>query len=468
MPKEVAQLVEETIKNLKTKLTNEKPGTKEKANEIIKECLETAFSEVAEDDHKTLYKKLALQFHPDRMKDNQKEIFAILEALEIADAPMKELGNYQEKKANLFEDVAANPYTGTKNVLLYLWEKLAEMFNAYERYPQPLRLMVEILHWTVTIVLLAALIGAAITLAGIYYGIIWPVIELEKLFVNLVTDSRFDEEMKADPEDYANARKIFLDTYRAMFKLMDPLQEDRINAMNDEEFYNTLLTSFYQKKLQDRYPNGNQTKAEEDRLYAETKAELEESIKSSISGPTGFGKLAAQARALGNAIASPLPDEAGAAAVQVMFVKPLQVLITPIVLIASLLIETARYLYTATIFIAIGAALALKLASVVILNLPLYTADGIEYLINACSEGCTLDGCADSCTDSVHDVPQEKPDLLGSPMKGLFGSKHGSEALLGSSKPEPKEQGSYVKLLSLPSSKIVEADTKQELPQAAM
>lgn len=453
MPKEVKLIVDETVALIKNKLLTEKPDTPPKIETLFKECFQVAFTQVEKEEHHQLYKKLSLQFHPDRFQSSQPEIFAYLEQHNVIALAQATLENFKEPGANHFQNMAADPVNGTKNFLYYLWEKFNKMLFEYERYPQPLRLMVNIVHWTIGIAIAAGLIALAIPMAGLYFGIIWPIVKLEKLFVNLITGFQLDaeiENIKNDPVKFAEARKSYIDQARIISKMVQPDIAAQLDARSDDELYKAIIQSKYIQKLQTNFPFGNQTPEQEAQFYKESEAEVEKEIRDTIDEPTGLDKIAIQAQTLANSIASPLPDSAGLGFLQVVFIKPFQVLILPFVLLASVLIETVRLLYTAAVFTAIGAAVALGLAVLAITNLPLYIIDAV----NSCSEGCGDSN--DDQSDHVNDHASHKGKA---PMKDLFDSKYGSEKL----QPEPKEQGSYAKLFKSQPSNDSTFDVNQKI-----
>lgn len=138
MTKSINQLADETLADLKSKLLeNTTTTSKEGLIEIIKICLNTAFSQIGNESRKDLFKKLSLSLHPDKMSTSPslKELYDYLAKNDASGIPFQELTKY--KNRGFFNKIGSDPLNAIPNLLFPLWNKFQSMFFAYKRYPQP-------------------------------------------------------------------------------------------------------------------------------------------------------------------------------------------------------------------------------------------------------------------------------------------------------------------------------------------
>lgn len=341
MPKEVQQVVTETLLLLKTKLLTEiKPQTREEAAQVFKDCLQIAFSEIDQNDQKTLYKKLSIQLHPDKLKNSQPELFAYLDNIDATTIPQQELNEFNE---DLSPDIDVTN-SETTFLIFYLLETFVSVFHKHKEYPEPIRMIAKCLITTIGFLLVTSnLVVEFVIIEGLRFAHIKPLILLEEVVINLLTGFGYRPE-----HDY-----------------------------------------------------------------------LEHS--------DGFKKIETFALAIFNAIAEPLPEDSGLQAVQVL-IKTLQVLLAPLILAACIIIETANYALTAVSMAATITLFTVALSMVVILNLPLYILDAVNFLIKA------IDACFGYAESEEPTCENKNPfGLLLAP---------GSQK---EPRQEPGEQGSYAK-----------------------
>lgn len=462
MANEVEQLVADTVALLKSKLQKDNPKTANEAATIVHECLRSAFSKVSEADHKKLYQKLSLKLHQDKLEHLQKEIYDVLYPIKAHQIPQQALNEYQRyRQTNFFQNAASNPVEGTKNVLFYLLTQFAPMYFAYERYSQPWQTIVNIINWGITLGLLVGYLGLAASLGGMYFTLIWPALKLEQFFVNAVTNSKFDEnveEFENDPARKGQEKRNTINGLRlnaqfsALYVQNNPEQSWTIEKMTNDELIEALVMRKYTQVYQQDFPNKGATDADIDRLLKESRAAIESEIGDGKKKVDGFRKIALIAQSLFHSIAKPLSNNAGYATLEVILIKPLQVLLTPLMLTASIIIELTNYLNTVLGFALLVAVAAIKITSIAIYNTPLYIQDAILYM-KGCCKGTDVKNDAD-----LKKEPSAADDIQSS-TQGMYGNKKNSQS-------EPVEQGGYEKLFKeLPST---DSKSQETFPHLSM
>lgn len=398
MTKPIEEIVQETIDNLNQKLGNATDLNEEKATAIIKECFDTAFSQISSDEERnTLYKKLSLVLHSDKFKILEKvqKSYAILNQLKIADLPFTELKKYQQP--GFFSKIASNPVEGTLSLILFLGEKLARMSGEYKRYPEPIRTMVNIISWNINIVLIASLIALAV-LSGIIFLVTTIVDTIQRYLINILSSNQYViefsikyntglERLTNDPVLFAQAKRTLLEQVKISAKKAG----HNVENMGSVELEDLYLRELLNQKTQNHLDTKGYTLTDADleKYKKEAKDEFNNLIKkiadetaTKTANVTGFAHLAVICKAMFTAIAKPLPETIGGKLAAIFIIKPLQVLATPFVLIGTVTVELARWGNTLLIIGGIGAAAAIKVGSLVVLNLPLYLLDAVRFIVN--------------------------------------------------------------------------------------
>ena len=364
-------LVDETIERLKKSLL-QPVMSKNKALQKIHSCLEASFAKIDVDKQSLLFRKLSVQLHPDRMFNLQPELYQYLLSIDLVDEPQKHLALLKDqfKEPNPFEniDVSTAPYNGLRTILNYLFIKGQAMLDAYQRYVDPFRTTIWGISWVINIVLITFAIVMAPPILALSF-LNWGISKLEPIWLNFITNNEYDREIatyyKNNPEAYSQAKKNYLDNQRKTIIENNPRLEADINEMDDEE-----------------------------ECKKNIRIEIDSSIKSeqTMHGPT---KITLVAQALYHAIVKPLPEGILAKLASILFVRTLLVISTPLVIAASAAIELSKYLTTALVYVAFSLLVAIKAASLLILNAPLYALDAFHYVVN---------GLASCFSDSEQDL----------------------------------------------------------------
>lgn len=95
---------------------------------------------------------------------------------------------------------------------------------------------------------------------------------------------------------------------------------------------------------------------------------------------SGFTKISLIFKSIIHAIAQPLPQSTFNKMIAILIVKPLQVFLAPVILITAITIELVRFASMAALFSVIAVLMLVKVASLAVLNLPLYTIDALKRL----------------------------------------------------------------------------------------
>ena len=450
--KPIDTIVTETMDDIKEKIKN--VTSEEEANEVIKACLNTAFTQVDESDRQKLFKKLSLQLHSDKLHKHR-ELHEKLTTFGAVDAPQKLLNEYKQpgffhafaeaftEATEDFNNVAADPVQGTKNFLYSLFDKLTKMLFEYKRYPAPINYLVNIVSWMINIALVVGVIAAAIVIgiASIANAI---VDSIKNNLANLITNDQYTSEIetfKNSPVQFAKARKSYVNSVRLISKFLKPEDAAEIDAMSDDQIIDAIVQNEYITKLMTRQMLGIPT-SEEDQahLLLEAQENVNNKIKQKIQ-PHGWNKVVLMAKAFGHAIASPLSGGVFNKIALVLFVKPVQVLLIAPFIAATIAIELVRYVNTVLIITAITAAVLAKVISLALLNLPLYFVDAVRFIAR------NIRGCF----KNAESAPTEENDNEAT-NTAEYSHRKMKAALSASAEKTteaaPAEQGTYTKLHS--------------------
>ena len=393
MAKPIPELVNDVMAQLDALIlkapADKQPKTPEAVTKIAKGVLSNAFDGLTEAEKKDLYKKLSLKLHPDKFPKSNPELYEYLCGIHAQAEIFKELNNYQTKNnaPNAFEEVAQDPLQGGRKVFVNLQKQLDKFFNAYKRYPQPLRAIVRGTQWLVNIVLATGVIAGGLILLGVYWGLMKPVTKLTKALTNGITGSGYEQERIKylyTPAGFEFAKSVFMRGARTLLSMQKPELATQFMEMTNEQLYQILvLISFKQKAASHEVLTEEQEKA----LRAEARAELDAKILNGAvkakMAPNHMEPLLL-ARALGHAIAKPLPKGVGKQILEILVIRPLITLATPFILLASATMHLLNYTAVALAFTAGAVVVALKLATGALLNLPLYVVDAGRAMVSCC------------------------------------------------------------------------------------
>lgn len=411
MSKSVDQIVQETLETLKAefKLSNlanlsdrKRDELREKTLVRIKEIIDHAFQQTEESNHKALYQALYLKLHTDKFKIKYPEVANYFEQLGILDELSKELQTHKEK-VDVFSQLGSNPIGSLTAIYQYLQDVLSELLFAYQRYPEPISTFVNVISWIINI----ALIGAAVVLAvpvGLLLGLVYGVNLLSDLIIQSLSEGRYQEELNLVIADEMIAAKeeFVIQSIEASIAVIEqmevPNKEEQLKELRAINTFEQLMVRFANTTLQ-----LNGIPLTPDRLAAETQQQTEavEAQLAAELAPRYHRRVLLNLRAMGNAIAQPLPDGSFGDKTKSVFTKIGQVLSLPFVFIGTCVTELANITTSALTIGSIALLAAIKVASLAILNAPLYIYEGIEYLINKPQESC-----ADESSDEAQNDAQ--------------------------------------------------------------
>ncbi|MCW8400291.1 hypothetical protein OQJ26_16030 [Legionella sp. PATHC038] len=142
----------------------------------ITQHIDGAFASIEKEEQKKLYKKLALIFHPDKMKQTQPKLYEILEKrnlLETEANPDTQKRNLHDEifkiisgrnePDDLFNSLKSDPVKAGKAFVEKIWAKSSYHLPLYKRYYQPFRSLTNIISWTINIALVLAEIAVILS-----------------------------------------------------------------------------------------------------------------------------------------------------------------------------------------------------------------------------------------------------------------------------------------------------------------
>lgn len=211
-------------------------------------------------------------------------------------------------------------------------------------------------------------------MTAIYIAIL-AIVRIEKFLVNIITGNQFNIEF----EQYKNANldkaiKDFIDEIKLRSKFKNPQLAQEIENLNDDELMQQIEEEMFKKK----YPDGS---IHEEAFRNEIKNELNKKIRNKIQ-VTGFKLLSLIFKSFLHGVTKPLPEGLFNKITTIFLVKPLQVLTAPLLLIVASAMELVRTLHEVLILGVIFAPVAIKVATLIVLNAPLYALDALRFVAN--------------------------------------------------------------------------------------
>lgn len=381
MAKPVEQVVNETLDNLKEKLLASPPPSEHEAMKIISICLNVAFSEVVNDEKKKLYKRLTLQLHDDKLETANPDLYHYLQSINSLSILQGELNKWKEK--SILEQTLADPIKGTKSLFEKLYKLTKPMREEFKRYPQPLRFLSSVLLWTMDIALILGTVIILIPLVLTLFINSLMILAQRKL-MNIITYNTYEDELekyKKSDDSQNEARKNFYSTCRAVSKINTPHQAEHLDTLSDREMEHLIEEDLFSKALG---KNSCLSAEEEEALRARTKNELEEMIKQSAKNtlPRNFFNLILIPKAIFQALKKPLPEGIANQFVSILVTRPLQLLLTPLLLVMAASLELLNYTAAIAIIVTLTSAISIRIAALTVINMPLYALDTANYLIN--------------------------------------------------------------------------------------
>ncbi|MDI9818870.1 MULTISPECIES: hypothetical protein [unclassified Legionella] len=385
---EIEEIVKNTDKNMREELLSGRDThQKDDVQAIIKKHIDAAFETVEEKDKKTLYKKLSILFHPDKLQNDPKGLYEILKKHDMVNEPFRIISAHNEK-ANALNEIASDPIRGTTALVKKLYDMSYVHLTYYKRYYQPFRALANITSWIINIPLILTgvviLIGASVT-----HGVITFINMIHDFSLNLLTGGKLKQtiadERNSHPEQYEKAHDQYFEGIRQTMILQIELMneedlekeqlEQKINQLNDmslDQFRNFFIAQ--------------QVLLEGGTCSFES---FEEEHKAAILKQIQINKLKMVATVLFRSIFDPLPEGFFSAAFSLLIARPLTLLLSPVFLLATSAIEAAKKLNGIFILATIGVLAGIKLATLAIVNAPLYLLDLTRFIANGIANFCS-------------------------------------------------------------------------------
>lgn len=432
MTQSVAQRAATILENIKQELLVDNPHTENMddgaiqlkqrlVEDIIVRHLKESFHATAEEEQSSLYKQLALQTHSDKFSDLQPELHDYLEVINATDVFMNTLTDFKDPKINILNDLSSNPMSTIKNISFRTLTVLEPMLQAYKRYPQPIRFLVNAVSWTINI---------ALALAAVALFVVWSVpseimsliAKIEKPFLNWLTRGLYAEINASYLEQHMNlGLQVYGEALRqAMIKeqskqadllkattmqrtpnlftsieediaVEDPEETEKLIQQTKKDItekYSKMSTSQLLEEARNNLITDKVTKYNEgegtygEPMNDERMRQIEQAVDQEITNeaknrvPVGATTYYLhRLKALFYSIASPLQPENKLPS---LMIKVGQVLLSPLALTYATALVAFDLLNLSVLFGSLALIVAIKAASLVVLNAPLYVIDGLS------------------------------------------------------------------------------------------
>ncbi|WP_419419216.1 hypothetical protein ACNVED_11820 [Legionella sp. D16C41] len=384
------QIAKETVQNIINYLKNNQNTNSVQIIKEIETIIVSALNQLQGDEKKQFYKRLSISLHPDKIETNEKELYSLLNAKKIVDEPFKILNTHYNKK-NIVNEIADDPVDNTLNLIVKLLDQASYHLKLYRRYYQPIKALVFIASWLINITLAVAVIGL-LAMAVIVANAISTLDKIQEVLRDIVLGGdlkNLTAHLVREPIRF----KIAEENYYT--KLKDEFIKNLEKSINhakepaQAEVYKKQLQEIKQMSVEDYkryYINelakklGKSPKAieEEQRINIE-KASYKQHL-------TGFNKLTTIATVFKNKVFGPLPAGVINKLFSIFIARPIVALLAPIVLAATAAIEVAKNLNAIFVLGGIVALAGLKVATLIILNAPLYLLDTARIIGNKFSK----------------------------------------------------------------------------------
>ncbi|KTC91220.1 hypothetical protein OQJ18_13730 [Fluoribacter dumoffii] len=406
----------------------------------IKNHVNKAFSSVEKGEEKKLYIRLSLHLHPDKLRQAQPKMYELLmtrNALEKEVSPGVEKVKLQDEIFKIISagkeesDLLKNLESDPLKTAQYVWDKFSASFNYHfnlsERYYWPFKSIVNAASWAINVALI--LTAAGVFVGGIViYALISMVGQINNSLCNLFTGGQFAktiDDYKKEPARFSKAEEQFLATVKNDFLI--ELQEQLRDAPTDKkeeisEFIEKIqkmspgeMKEYYLlEKTNKEIDNNASLKSDFERIKEKKRGEFEAAVRNQISiDDLTLFKL--QASAIKRSITAPLPAGFFNKIGSLFIVRPLTFLLAPVFLTitsaVSLVQQADLLLGIASMFLLLG----VKLASVALLNSPIYGLDLAKWAANhlkAAFDGKKPDPRKEVATPVQNEYPNVSSRLL--------------------------------------------------------
>jgi len=407
--KTIDEIVNDTITNLKSKLLKRKRPTADEAIQILKVSLDAAFAQVNEENQNNLYKKLSLQFHADKLRRAQPDLHAYLVSVDLIDAPQKMLNERKPQPANVFNEIASDPLSGTKKAARNFYNKFKPMFFEYKRYIQPFRFLANLTSWLINIALILSAIALFIPVTLIVLTAV-IVKSLNSFLINTITNKQYTQEIEnytiGDEVKFAKAKELYLllQQQKLIFKnAHKPEVVEQFKNLNAEEIMK-LVKEETRNQLINKGVMLSELSQEEQDIYIEK--QIKKDILSIIQ-VTPAQSFVLHARAFYHAITKPLPQGFFNKLASIV-ARPLRILAAPIFLTVSALSLVINYVNVALILLNLAVPALLKFATLLLLNAPLYALDAVRSIRKFVSHRSEEPRAEDSKEESAEESEEEE------------------------------------------------------------
>jgi hypothetical protein len=365
----IAQIVDNIFVRLEESLVHsQEEKNQADIEKIINDCFNTEFEKFTDGiQNNQLYLKLSEHFHPDRFKTSHVDLFNYLNAKQLAYALQKAL--YQYKNITDFNTLVSDPLNGGVNLSISIMERFRDMGIEYKRYNQPIRALVNIISKLIAMVIFVGVfvLFLPLILASRVFFIL--IDNLNDWLINLVTRQQY----AIATDDYINDSETKIEIKNQLILVLRDDMKEINPELTDAEFMNQL----HQQKLDEKRLKLGTEQVSEEQL-AKFNREITKELIGTVIPIIGFTKLTLVAKAIYHSVTRPLPNGAGNVLLSLTS-RPLQIFAGIALLGFNSLVELSRFSIGSTSVGVFAIAALLKIASLALLNAPLYALDAYRY-----------------------------------------------------------------------------------------
>lgn len=395
------KLLDDTLERLESLFKESKVSSQE-AQSIIKRCFKVAFKQADRYfiDVNDFQRKLSKELSPEHLKISHKELYNYLVSINEIEMPSDLLAQF--KARSFFNYILQSPKVGMNSIRNYLLEKVEPMVSNINRYPFPIRPIVNLVNLGVDIGLYLTTSALVLPLYGvrIAYNLLKTV---NTGILNVLTGDAYDKKLEqhTNHNDLTSeeAKKEFIDNVRAQYQNTFEGLMARINDLNDDELFNSVVEARYEKiykeykarKADDRswltfndyekkYPVNEDV--EKAMLLEKAHSEVQVDSNKNLTPPSQWQHLIFILKALYYSVVKPLPDHFSHQLFSLFVARPLILLAAPFFIITSVALELTNVLNAAIISMVPLMEGAIKGILLAVLNTPLFAFDSLNLGIN--------------------------------------------------------------------------------------
>lgn len=406
--KTTEQLINETLQALNTLLDPSVTRTSADITAIIKACFKTAFTQ-KDIDKKALYRKLSAEVHPDKLLERHPTLHTYLAHFNLVSELQQSLNVYNNKNDNIMSDVFNHPVKGSQRLLTYLLEKFNPIFTASQRYIEPFKTIGNVISSLINIALAVPIIVFLFVIVVVNTAIALP-IKILSSFLSFMLKKQLGPLYEAhmnDDEVKACATKNYLSQVRMASKMAQPDAAQTIDALDDEAYMALVKAELTQMEIQ----NG----ADEAQAEVLAKTTIDQKIYA-LSKPSNSLEVTWFAQALYTTLTPPLPEAIIDRIAAIVLIRPLKFLLGITFLPAIATLEALRVINGGLLAAAIGLAILSKVASLVIINTPLYIYDAVRKPQSTSSDDSAIHSTGSS-HGTVLGLLRDAPELAKVPTR---------------------------------------------------